>query len=270
MLSSLAPARRRVVLAALTAAVVAAVGAVAAIVVVVAADGDHDDESGTAAVGQDRLGPVVLVPGYGGSTTGLDVLARTLRERGRDVSVFPLPGDGRGDLDAQAVALGRTVSTVRARHDGAAVDVVGYSAGGVVARLWVADHGGDRAARRVLTLGSPHHGTDIAALAGSTLPGACPVACRQLAPDSTLLADLNAGDETPAGPTFVSVWTTHDDVVVPASSARLAGAVNLTVQSVCPGDAVRHAGLPSDPRVGSIVLSELAAGPPARAATVAC
>jgi triacylglycerol lipase len=131
-----------------------------------------------------------------------------------------------------------------------------------VARLWVRDHGGAGKARRVITLGSPHHGTDIAALAGSALPGACPTACRQLSPTSGLLAALNAGDETPVGPTWVSVWTTRDDTVVPPESASLAGALDLTVQSVCPSDAVNHGGLPTDPGVQSIVLAVLASGPP--------
>ena len=35
----------------------------------------------------------------------------------------------------------------------------------------------------------------------------CPVGCRQLATGSDLLRRLNAGDETPEGPTWVSIWT---------------------------------------------------------------
>ena len=79
------------------------------------------------------------------------------------------------------------------------VDVVGYSAGGVIARLFVRDDGGDSVVRRVLTLGSPHHGTDVAAIA-EDVAGGCPTACEQLATGSDLLRRLNAGDETPAGP----------------------------------------------------------------------
>ena len=121
------------------------------------------------------------------------------------------------------------------------VDVVGYSAGGVVARLWVRDHGGDSLARRVVTIGSPHHGTDLAGLGGDVAPDTCPEACHQLQPDSELLRKLNAGDETPAGPLWVSIWTTDDQVVVPPSSADLEGALDFTVQSVCPRAVVSHA-----------------------------
>jgi triacylglycerol esterase/lipase EstA (alpha/beta hydrolase family) len=262
MLSSLAPARRRLVLV-LSSLLVAAVAAVVIAVIVTR-------RGSVAAVPQAVAGPVVLVPGYGGSTTGLDALARTLRAAGKDATVFPLPGDGRGDLLAQARALGRTVRAVLDRTGDPAVDLVGYSAGGVVARLWVRDEGGAELVRRVVTLGSPQHGTDIAALAGSILPGACPTACQQLATGSPLLAALNAGDETPAGPTFVSIWTTHDDVVLPPDSASLEGALDFTVQRVCPGDRVDHSGLPTDPGVEAIVVRELAAGPAVAAQNLDC
>jgi hypothetical protein len=93
-------------------------------------------------------------------------------------------------------------------------------AGGVVARLWVHEDGGS-VARRVVTLGSPHHGTSVAALAREFVPDSCPEACRQLSPDSDLLRELNAADETPRGPLFVSIWTRVDRVVTPPESSRL-------------------------------------------------
>ncbi len=262
VLSSLAPARRRLVLGML--ALVSAAAVAAVIAVVVGRDETHRPPSD-----QSRPGPVVLVPGYGGSTGGLEQLATVLRAHGRTATVFRLPGNGTGDLDDQAAALAGTVDGVRSRSGAKTVDVVGYSAGGVVARLWARDHGGAAQARRVVTLGSPQHGTDVATLAGSALPGACPTACRQLAVNSDLLATLNAGDETPAGPTWVSIWTTRDDVVLPADSASLAGALDLTVQSVCPGETVRHSGLPTDPKVQAIVLAVLGSGAPARPARCA-
>jgi triacylglycerol esterase/lipase EstA (alpha/beta hydrolase family) len=253
MLGSLAPARRRLVLIA---------AGVFMTLVLIGTLAWIPHRSATKPVSQASAGPVLLVPGFGGSTTGLDALAHVLQARGRDVHVIALPGDGQGDLHVQAKALGTAVEETLARTGAASVDVVGYSAGGVVARLWVREDGGGSLARRVVTLGAPQHGTDIATLAGSILPGACPTACEQLATDSDLLAGLNNGDETPPGPTFVSIWTTHDDVVIPPYSASLAGALDLTVQSVCAADPVRHGGLPTDRVVQLIVADELAPGPP--------
>ena len=118
-------------------------------------------------------------------------------------------------------------------------------------------------ARRVVTIGSPHHGTDLAGLAGDLAPDTCPVACQQLQPDSDLLRGLNAGDETPDGPVWVSIWTTDDQVVVPPSSAELEGAVGFTLQSVCPGAVVSHRDLPQNPVVIAAVIRELAVAEPA-------
>jgi triacylglycerol lipase len=252
VLAGLAPARRRLVLT-LIALVVAAAAVLTTVLIV------SRSPAPAAARANEQPGPVLLVPGYGGSTASLQALADLLRARGRDATVVALPGDGTGDLGASAEALGSTVDAALARTGASSVDVVGYSAGGLIARLWAAG-GGDAVARRVVTLGSPHHGTSLADLAGNVAQ--CPVGCRQMAAGSDLLARLNAGDETPDGATWVSIWTEQDQTVTPPDTARLTGALNLTVESVCREAQVGHGDLPRSPLVQQMVLTELAAGDP--------
>ncbi|OZD87916.1 lipase [Rhodococcus sp. 05-2256-B2] len=251
MFASLAPARRR--LAYVVIALVL-IGLVVAVAVFVASRSTNDP---VASVDQSVPGPVLLVPGFGGSTDALEVLAAELRENGRDATVVALPDGGVGDLTAQAQTLRDAVDAALTRTGATSVDVVGYSAGGVVARIWAADLGGAEQARRIVTLGSPHHGTQVAGLAAQVLPDRCPTACQQLAPDSSVLAGLNSGDETPDGPQWVSIWTELDQVVTPPSSARLDGAIDIPVQSVCADSAVDHGNLPRDPLVGAMVSAQL-------------
>jgi triacylglycerol esterase/lipase EstA (alpha/beta hydrolase family) len=264
VLSSLAPARRRLLLT-VTAIVLVVLVAVLATVLVV------NRRSGrTSAVSQQTVGPVLLVPGYGGSTSALNALAVHLRAAGRSATVFQPPGNATGDLRVQAQALATSAEQLRQSSGAGSIDVVGYSAGGVVARLWVRDYGGAQIARRIVTLGSPQHGTQLAGLAGSLVPGDCPVACQQLEPGSELLDGLNAGDETPAGPTFVSIWSSGDDVVIPPESAILAGALNVEVQALCTDEAVNHSQLPTNPVVEGIVTIELRAGAPTTLTATDC
>lgn len=258
-LSSLSPQRRRLALGVLALAAVALVAAAGAVVA-------RPDGRPTRAA-QDRAGPVLLVPGYGGDTASLTVLARRLQAAGRTAVVVALPGDGTGDLREAARALGR-VADAQLRAGEPSVDVVGYSAGGVTARVWAAEQGGAARARRIVTLGSPQHGTQLAALGGSL--GGCPTACRQLAPDSELLAGLNAGDETPDGPRWTSVWTRDDELVQPPDSARLDGATNVVLQDVCPGLRVAHGELPGNALVEAVVLAALGGDPPASFAPGSC
>lgn len=255
MFASLSPARRRLALGLLALVVV---GVVVAAVALAAA---RRPSVPVASVDQTTPGPVLLVPGYGGSTDALGVLAGRLAAAGRDASVVALPGDGTGDLTAQAATLREAVDAALTRTGATSVDVVGYSAGGVVTRLWAADLGGAAQARRIVTLGSPHHGTQVAGLAASLLPAQCPTACQQLTPSSDVLAGLNAGDETPDGPEWVSIWTEVDQVVTPPSSASLDGAIDVPVQSVCAVSSVDHGNLPRDALVAAMVLAEIGAGP---------
>lgn len=249
VLSSLSPQRRRT-------AFVAAGLALAAIVIGI---GTTAIGSGPSPASQSRLGPVILVPGYGGQLSSLDAIAARLRGAGRQVRIVALPDGGIGDLTGQAAAVQAVVA--RELASGApSVDLVGYSAGGVVVRLWAHQSGHARHARRIVTIGSPQHGTSVAAAAGTLLGGACAGACAQLEPGSALLDSLNSGDETPAGPEWVAIWTNGDQTVVPADSARLDGADNIPLQSVCPTDTAAHSQEPRDPAVIGLVVSALGIG----------
>jgi triacylglycerol lipase len=210
-------------------------------------------------VDQSRPGPILLVPGYRGSVTSLESLAVSLRATGRNVTIVTLPDQALGDLSEQATSLAAAARAVLDRTNAGSVDVVGYSAGGVVARLWVSEGGGASSVRRLVTLGSPHHGTELAEL-GALGQGTCPVACQQLSPSSPLLSRLD-GEGLPAGPEYLSLWTTRDDVVVPPSSAVIEGVASPSVQSVCPESQVRHGALPSDPLVQRLVAQALASSP---------
>jgi len=262
--TGLAPRRRALILG-LLAAVLATAGVVTSIALTShrspvrgpVADGGAP-LTGRGAAPPDEPGPVVLVPGYGGGRDGLLRLAARIQATGRSAVVINLPGDGTGDLAAQAKALQSAVA--RQLAAGApSVDVIGYSAGGVVARLWMVDDGGAAEVRRVVSLGSPLHGADLAAVGQAFAPGACPIACQQLAPGSSLLNRLNALPLDRAD--WMSIWTTDDQTVDPPDSARLAGAVNVVAQGVCPDATISHGQLPTDPLITGIVLRAIGAGP---------
>ncbi len=236
--------RRRILLAGLAVAVVAA-----------AVVGSLGGRSAVTSANENRPGDVLLVPGYGGSTTALDGLAARISAAGRTAIVVNLAGNGTGDLRVQADVLDGYVNQALSSGSGP-VTVIGYSAGGVVAWLWDEEHHGVTKARQVITLGSPLHGADLAALGAAFLPSECPTACQQLVPGSAMLTGL---EQTAAGtrPPWLSLWTTDDQVVRPPDSARLPGAVNVPLQSICPGVSIQHGQLPGAPLVVGIVLREL-------------
>src|SRR6266700_882757 len=202
-----------------------------------------------------RPGDVLLVPGYGGSTTALDALAGRIAAVGGHAIVVKLAGDGTGDLQLQANVLNGYVNQALAAGSGP-VTVIGYSAGGVVAWLWAVDYDGVAKARQIITLGSPLHGADLAAVGAASLPGACPAACEELVPGSSMLDRLQ-GTASATRPPWLSLWTTDDQVVQPPDSARLTGAVNVPLQSICLGVSIGHGQLPTAPLVVGIVLRTL-------------
>ena len=202
----------------------------------------------------DQPGPVILVPGYGGDASMLDDLAAVLRRHGRTTVTLALPNNAMGDFHGQEQVLAAQVKKSLAAG-AKSVDLIGYSAGGIVVGLFVAAD--PSVVRRVVTIGSPLHGTRLAGLAAGILPSECPTACEQMVPGSALLASLAAASPTVTGVPWLSMWTSIDQVVTPPDSARFAGATNVEMQGVCPDDQATHITLPTDPLAEGLTLQAL-------------
>jgi triacylglycerol esterase/lipase EstA (alpha/beta hydrolase family) len=198
--------------------------------------------------------PVLLVHGYGGGPASMAVLERVLESRGRRVISVALPNGGRGDIAVSAVAVEEIVEEERTKE----VDIVGFSAGGLVARTFL-EQGGGRV-RSLVFLGTPHHGTRLAGLATSLDPSLCARACREMVPGSRFLRTLNSGRNVPPGTSVANIYSADDGVVTPPRSARLEGARNVLIQDVCPGARVAHTRLVSEPIALGLVVDALEAG----------
>jgi triacylglycerol esterase/lipase EstA (alpha/beta hydrolase family) len=149
-----------------------------------------------------------------------------------------------GSIDDFSEQFAARIDGVLAATGADKVAVVGHSMGGLVVRAYLRRHGSGKIAR-VMTLGTPHHGSVHAWLfAGASL--------RQLRPGNPWLDELNREEGTGFSVRFVSLWSWHDSMVAPQTSPRLAGALNVEL------DGIGHNALLGDRRVFERVASELA------------
>ena len=104
--------------------------------------------------------PIIVLHGYAMNRANFVPLACRLARAG----LGPIVGFEYWTLGRTAAAarqLGWFVDQVRAETGAAQVDVIGHSMGGVVGRYYVALGGGDGAVANLVTIGSPHTGTDV-------------------------------------------------------------------------------------------------------------
>ena len=141
-----------------------------------------------------------------------------------------------GSIDDYAPAIEAAVRRVT-EATGQAPLIVGHSMGGLAIRAWLrATPDGDARVHRVVTIGSPHHGTWPAAHARS-IPG------QQMRLHGPWVQQL-AAHEPPARRALFRCWYSNgDNAVYPPAAATLAGADNRFVASLA------HVELAFDPRV---------------------
>jgi len=186
--------------------------------------------------------PVLLVHGVLCNAGVWARAARFLRDK-QVAGVYSLSyGPPLASIELFAEQLARKIDGVLAATGARRVIVIAHSMGGLVVRAYLRRFGSARLAR-VMSIGAPHHGSMHAWF----FPG---VSLAQLRPGNAWLAALNA---EPLDPSlrFLSLWSWHDSMVAPQTSAELPGSVDATLVGV------GHNALLTDPHVFSRVLAEI-------------
>ncbi len=202
--------------------------------------------------------PVIIVAGTVSPALANEPLRARMLADGYDAYIYELPGLGIGDIAQTSAPLVAFVDNILAQTGATRVDLVGHSQGGLVARYYVKYLGGDAKVDSLVTLGSPNNGTALANLGNVLGIGGLCVGCEQMSIGSSFLADLNAGDDTIGSVSYTNIYTSYDEIVFPARTARMRdGANNVRLQSQCWFRVVGHLGLIVDGAVYSGVEDAL-------------
>lgn len=148
-------------------------------------------------------------------------------------------------IDDYAAALESRIEDICLATGAQSLVIVAHSMGGLAARACLRARGGARIAKLV-TLGTPHHGTRTAAL-GQGLNA------RQMEPSSAWLVDLARDERSLPAVPVTSIYSSDDNVIVPQESSVFDGAKNVRVSGI------GHVSLAFSAPVRDMVLAEVAA-----------
>ncbi len=154
--------------------------------------------------------------------------------------------------------------------------MVGHSQGGMMPNYYLKFLGGASKVHTLIGLSPSNHGTTVSGLttliekfpfASLLVPVFLEVIGAPALPQqesvSAFQKKLFSGGDTVAGPRYVVIQTTHDEVVTPYANAFLNGSAvtNITIQNQCPGDPVGHIGMFEDSPALQNVLNQLGSSP---------
>lgn len=186
--------------------------------------------------------PVIVVHGYFSNRGTVSALVRALDRAGAGPVHAPSLPAVLAPIATFASHLGRAVDEAAAAT-GSRVILVCHSMGGLCAREYLRTHGASKVAG-VITVGSPHHGTALAALGAGRN-------AREMRRGSGFLAALARAEAGGAPCPALSVYTVHDNLVSPQDSSRLEWARNAAIAGV------GHLAMLADPRVHRLVAGEI-------------
>lgn len=159
--------------------------------------------------------PVLLVHGYICNQRVWDKIARMLHRSGHPVLAVTLEPLF-VSIEDYVPQLQQAVAQLQQATASKQVALVGHSMGGLVIRAWLRQHG-STAVSSIITLGTPHQGTQITGWSPTTNMA-------QMAWHSPWLQDLQAS-ETPASRQLMHIaLTQHDNIVYPQREQVLTAA----------------------------------------------
>ncbi|MBO9538582.1 alpha/beta fold hydrolase [Herbaspirillum sp.] len=191
--------------------------------------------------------PVLLIHGYGCNSGYWRWMSLALREA--HITHYALDMEPVfGSIDGYAPLVDAAVRRVQAETGQQKIVIVAHSMGGLAARAYLRDHGTTHIAR-VITLGTPHHGTAIANFGIGINCGEMNWLGRyEEGRSSEWLQKLAATEEAEALGAIVSIYSHHDNIISPQSSAHLEGAWNIPVIGI------GHVALALEPAIQEMVI----------------
>jgi len=136
---------------------------------------------------------------------------------------------------------------IQARWGDQEVDLLGFSMGGVISRIWLQDLGGAARCRRFISVGSPQQGTFTA----QWIPRRLFAGLADMKRGSDLLNHLNGNVATLDNVTCTSFFCRWDLMVLPGWEAVLPVGQHRQIP------VLTHARLMSDPRAMDLVMASL-------------
>lgn len=189
--------------------------------------------------------PVILIHGIWDTKTIFNTMSAHLTQLGWCVHSLNLtPNDGSLGLDSLAKQLADYISETFDPEQ--AIDIVGYSMGGIVSRYYVQRLGGINRVQRFITISSPHSGTLTAY--SLPLPGYL-----DMRPNSGLLRDLYQDVTLLKRINFTSMWTPFDVMIVPSNSSQMPVGKEVKV------NVLLHRQMVTDPQSINALVEELKA-----------
>jgi pimeloyl-ACP methyl ester carboxylesterase len=190
--------------------------------------------------------PIIVLHGYAMNRANFVVLARRLAAAGLG-PIYGFEYWTLGRVAAGARQLGWFVEQVCEATGATEVDLVGHSMGGVVARYYVTFGGGDARVRNLVTIGSPHAGTDVSAVGIGH-------ARSELLIGSQLVTRLGAAP-APAHARLTTILSEADGLVPADAQPPIRGAERIVFPDL------GHVALLGSRRVARAIIERLSAEP---------
>lgn len=164
--------------------------------------------------------PILFVHGYGRTSDDWNFMITQFKAAGwADAELYTINYGVLQSNVSIADEVKAKVDAILATTSAKKVDIVAHSMGSLSTRYYIRNLGGDAKVDAWVSLGGPNHGTSTANDCGLT-------PCLEMRQNSSFLAALNAGDETPGTVRYATWWTPADQTVLPTSSVLLTGASN--------------------------------------------
>jgi triacylglycerol lipase len=194
--------------------------------------------------------PALLVHGYGCNSGYWHSMSKALLQAHvvhHAINMEPVIGS----IDDYASQIHEAVEALCRKTGHQRLVIVAHSMGGLAARAYLRDYGSARIAK-VVTLGTPHHGTALAHFGvGINTQQMRWTATEEEGLASDWLRQLANEEDAHVSRLFVSIYSHHDNIISPQTSSHLEGAKNIEFH------AIGHVALGMHPEIQAAVIREL-------------